>query len=64
MYEELTIGTRWRHHNGTYYTILFLANIAHKCSKYPASVVYVGVSGNIYVKTVENFMEAMSPCGY
>ena len=57
--DEVTVGSLWQHHSGIVYTVLHLANVANVNEKYPVSVVYIGQNGNVWVKTLENFLSKM-----
>jgi len=58
---SVTSGSRWKHHSGKLYTVIYLANIKSNKSIYPVSVVYIGKSGYIWVKSLENFLLTMIP---
>lgn len=54
-----TFGSRWEHHSGRIYTVLGVANTENANPKYPITVVYVGENGNLWAKTLSNFLETM-----
>ncbi len=54
-------GTKWQHHNGIVYTLMFVANVGHVNDKYPPTVVYKGENGNYWTKELSNFVEKMRP---
>lgn len=57
----VTPGSRWKHHGGKLYTVIYLANTKSNKPIYPVSVVYIGKSGHVWVKTLENFLLKMIP---
>lgn len=55
-----TPASWWEHHsNGNIYTVITMANNHHHNEKYPVSVVYKGVNGNVWVKPFDNFLATM-----
>ena len=50
-------GSAWQHHSGRVYTVLGVANTTHLDCKYPVTVIFVGRNGNLWAKTLDNFLE-------
>lgn len=53
--------SQWQHNNGIKYTVVSIANTCYTNPDYPIIVIYVGRNGNLWAKTLSNFMEKMSP---
>lgn len=56
-----TKGSQWRHRNGKKYTLVGIANTEHISLNYPIMVLYIGRNGDLWAKTLSNFMEKMTP---
>ncbi len=52
-------GSQWKHHSGRIYTVLGTANTGSINLEYPIVVVYVGCNGNLWTKSIDNFLETM-----
>lgn len=53
-------GTKYKHRNGNIYEVLLIANENSDRAEYPITVVYVGANGNIWAKSLDNFLEKMT----
>lgn len=53
------IGSRYKHNNGNEYTVLQIANAHAESEDYPITVVYQGINGKIWAKTLDNFNNKM-----
>ena len=60
-HKEVTIGSRWQHHNGNIYTVLHIANHAsdHE-DRYPKTVVYQGENGNVWSRPLSDWHRSMT----
>lgn len=52
-------GSAWQHHTGRVYTVLGVANTENLNPKYPVTVIFVGRTGNLWAKPLDNFLEKM-----
>ena len=52
-------GSKWRHHTGIEYKVLMVANKANPNGNYPITVIYKGSNGNIWGKSLYNFLRKM-----
>lgn len=52
-------GSRWLHHSGRVYTVLFLTNVELRDPKYPRTVVYVGVNGKLWSGPLNDWFRRM-----
>jgi len=60
MMDEPAAGSRWRHHSGRLYTVLFLTNGLDR-PDYPRTVVYVGaVNGQIWSGPLHDWHRRMT----
>lgn len=57
---EINPGEIWIHHNGFEYEVIGLANVANHNPDYPPCVVYKGLNGSLWTKTIENFLKKMT----
>ena len=55
----IKIGSVWKHNNGNIYKVLLLANTESNRDEYPITVVYQGANGNIWAKTLADFVAKM-----
>lgn len=53
-------GSVWQHHSDRVYTVLGVANTENLMAKYPVTVVFVGRTGNLWTKTLDNFLKTMT----
>lgn len=58
--EALEPRSRWAHRNGNEYTVLVLTNTESTRPEYPPRVIYQGDNGNVWDKTVEDFLAKMT----
>ena len=54
-------GSQWKHRNGCKYTVVGVANTRYINPDYPIVIIYVGRNGHLWAKTLNDFMEKMSP---
>jgi hypothetical protein len=63
MIELPKTDTVWQHSTGRYYKILLLTNTEADPGReldHPVNVVYIGINGKIWSKTLENFLNKMT----
>jgi hypothetical protein len=53
-------GSRWRHHSGRVYTVLFLTNTEGDGVRYPYTVVYEGENGNRWSGPLDDWHRRMT----
>jgi hypothetical protein len=58
--EKPIVGKTYQHNNGMTYEVLFIANENSTNEEYPETVVYQGLNGKVWTKTVENFKLKMN----
>lgn len=60
--DDVKEGTKWRHHSGRIYTVLFLANDKGDGvkDKYPITVVYQGENGARWAGPVDDWHRRMT----
>jgi hypothetical protein len=55
-----TPGSKWRHYNGTPYTVLHIANEPDG-ARYPLTVVYQGPNGMVWARRADDWHRSMTP---
>lgn len=53
-------NTFYKHHNGLVYEVLFITNEGSTNPDYPETVVYEGINGKKWSKTLDNFLQKMT----
>lgn len=54
------VGTKYRHHNGNVYEVMFITNVGSQRPEYPVTVVYKGENGKVWSKPLADFKAKMS----
>lgn len=58
-YELPVTNSKWKHHNGLEYKVLLIANEGSTNPEYPQTVVYCGMNGKVWAKSLSNFLTKM-----
>lgn len=55
-------GSRWRHHSGVTYVVLFCANVEpERQDTFPTMVIYQNANGKRYARPVARWLPRMTP---
>ena len=52
------VGSKWRHYNGTQYTVLHIANEPDD-ERYPRMVIYQGPNGKVWARKADDWHRSM-----